>query len=141
VLDFGAVARLPDGLPASMGALLAIAMRGDSAAVHEGLVAEGFIKPNVSVDENSLLAYLAPFTEPAAHAEFTYSRDWMRKQFSRVNDPRNPDFVVGMKLNLPPSYLLIHRVWLGSIGVLCQLNATVPARAELERWLPGFATN
>jgi predicted unusual protein kinase regulating ubiquinone biosynthesis (AarF/ABC1/UbiB family) len=141
VLDFGAVAKLPEGLPASMGALLAIAMRGDSAAVYEGLVSEGFIKPNVAIDQESLLAYLAPFTEPAEHAEFTYSREWMRSQFSRVNDPRNPDFVVGMKLNLPPSYLLIHRVWLGSIGVLCQLGATVPARAELEKWLPGFAAN
>ena len=30
--------------------------------------------------------------------------------------------------NLPPSYLLIHRVTLGSIGVLCQLGATAPFR-------------
>jgi len=139
VLDYGAVARLPDGFPASMGALLAIAIRGDSAAVRDGLAAEGFIKPGVELDQQSLLAYLAPFTEPADTETFTYSREWMRKQFNRVNDPRNPDFVVGMKLNLPPNYLLIHRVWLGSIGVMCQLGATVPARTEIEKWLPGFS--
>ncbi|MEI7779356.1 MAG: AarF/ABC1/UbiB kinase family protein, partial [Actinomycetes bacterium] len=46
---------------------------------------------------------------------------------------------IGLKINLPPSYLLIHRVWLGGIGVLCQLGAQVPVRAELERWVPGFA--
>ena len=33
----------------------------------------------------------------------------------------------------------MHRVWLGGVGVLCQLGAEVPMRAELERWLPGFA--
>ena len=45
---------------------------------------------------------------------------------------------MGLKLNLPPSYALIHRVWLGAIGVLCQLDATVASRAEVERWVPGF---
>jgi hypothetical protein len=34
---------------------------------------------------------------------------------------------------------LIHRVTLGSIGVLCQLEASARYRAVVERWLPGFA--
>ena len=66
-------------------------------------------------------------------------RDWMRGQFNRINDPRQPDWSVRFKINLPPSYLLIHRTWLGGIGVLSQLDATVPMRAELERWVPEFA--
>lgn len=41
-------------------------------------------------------------------------------------------------MNLPPAYLLIHRVTLSTIGVLCQLGATVRLRDELEEWLPGF---
>jgi hypothetical protein len=45
---------------------------------------------------------------------------------------------LGKQLNLPPSYLLIHRVTLSTVGVLCQLNATVRLRAELQAWLPGF---
>lgn len=45
---------------------------------------------------------------------------------------------MGRQLNLPPSYLLIHRVTLSTIGVLCQLGATVRLRDELEEWLPGF---
>ncbi|MEP7178477.1 MAG: AarF/ABC1/UbiB kinase family protein, partial [Pseudonocardiales bacterium] len=43
------------------------------------------------------------------------------------------------QFNLPPSYLLIHRVTLGSIGVLCQLGATAPYRSLAEQWQPGFA--
>ena len=43
------------------------------------------------------------------------------------------------RLNLPPSYLLIHRTWLGAIGVLSQLEAEAPFRRILEEHLPGFA--
>ncbi len=138
VLDFGAVAHLPDGLPNAMGRLMRIALSGDADQVVEGLRQEKFIKPHITLDAHQLLDYLAPFVEPARVPHFRYSRDWMRQQFSRVNDPRNPDFTVGMKINLPPNYLLIHRVWLGGIGVTCQLDADVPVRAEIERWVPGF---
>jgi len=63
----------------------------------------------------------------------------MREQFSRLKDPRSENWTVGLKLNLPPEYLLVHRVWMGGIGVLCQLGAEVPMRQVLDEWLPGFA--
>ena len=139
VLDFGAVAELRDGLPSAMGRLLRIAMSGDAQTVADGLRDEGFIRPNVEIEPQAVLDYLAPFVEPARWETFHFDRDWMRAQFGRLNDVRRPDFTIGLKLNLPPSYMLIHRVWLGSIGVLCQLDATVPMRGELERWVPEFA--
>ncbi|MGN6243144.1 MAG: AarF/UbiB family protein, partial [Motilibacteraceae bacterium] len=139
VLDFGAVSRLPDGLPPSIGHLLRVALEEDADAVVEGLRREGFIRAKVQVDAQQLLDYLAPFIEPAAVEEFTFERAWMRAQFNRINDPRQPTYTLGLKLNLPPSYLLIHRVWLGGIGVLSQLGTTAPFRGELMRWLPGFA--
>ena len=138
ILDFGAVAELPGGLPVAMGTLLRIALTGDADSVAEGLREEGFIRPSVAVDPQQVLDYLDPFVEPARHEQFHFSRSWMRGQFARMNDVRNPDFTIGLKLNLPPSYALIHRVWLGCIAVLCQLDATVPMRAELEEWSPGF---
>ena len=138
VLDFGAVAHLPDGLPLAMGTLLRLAQSGDADTVLEGLRTEGFVRPHIEIDPEQVLSYLDPFVEPARQETFTFSRDWMRGQFTRLNDIRNPDFTVGLKLNLPPSYALIHRVWLGTIGVLCQLGATVPMRSELEQWAPGF---
>jgi predicted unusual protein kinase regulating ubiquinone biosynthesis (AarF/ABC1/UbiB family) len=138
ILDFGAVAELPDGLPNAMGSLLRIAMEGDADTVAEGLRREGFILPNVKLDPQQVLNYLDPFVQPAKEEEFHFSRDWMRGQFARLNDVRNPDFTIGLKLNLPPSYALIHRVWLGCIAVLCQLDATVPMQRELQEWAPGF---
>lgn len=138
VLDFGAVADLPQGLPPAMGSLLRIAMSGDADEVMAGLRREGFVRPNVELDAQQLLSYLEPFVEPARHETFHFNREWLRGQFTRLNDVRNPDFMVGLKINLPPSYALIHRVWIGSIAVLCQLGATVPVRAVLDEWVPDF---
>ena len=58
---------------------------------------------------------------------------------ARIGDPRREEAKVGRLFNLPPSYLLIHRVTMGSIGVLSQLGATAPFRALAQRWQPGFA--
>jgi predicted unusual protein kinase regulating ubiquinone biosynthesis (AarF/ABC1/UbiB family) len=139
VLDYGAVGHLSQGLPPIIGHLLRMAMEDDAAAVLAGLVEEGFVKSGSRVEAQALLDFLAPFVEPARSERFQFNRAWLRGQFGRLNDPRNPDFAIGMKLNLPAEYLLIHRVWLGGIGVLCQLDAEVEMRAELERWVPGFA--
>jgi hypothetical protein len=45
---------------------------------------------------------------------------------------------IGRRLNLPPSYLLIHRVSTAGIGVLCQLECEGQFRAEVLRWMPGY---
>jgi len=139
VVDFGAVARLPErGLPRSMGRLIKIAMRDNYEDVLTGLREEGFVKPNISIDPDELRAYLSPFVEPATHESFAFSRAWMREQFQRIQNPREPGSTLALRLNLPPSYLLIHRVWIGSIGVLCQLEADLPFKQMLSDALPGF---
>jgi hypothetical protein len=139
VVDFGAVARLPDHqLPRSIGSLMRIAMLDDYDDVLASLRDEGFVKPNIKIDPDDLRDYLGPFIDPAREERFTFSRGWMRAQFQRLNDPREPGYTMTLKLNLPPSYLLIHRVWIGGIGVLCQLGATAPFHQILTESLPGF---
>jgi predicted unusual protein kinase regulating ubiquinone biosynthesis (AarF/ABC1/UbiB family) len=138
VLDFGAVKRLPDGMPPEIGELLTLALLEDSEGVVTGLREEGFIKASISIDAEGLLDYLSPFLEPARHTTWTFSREWLRALFNHVNDPRRPQWSVGLKLNLPPEYLLIHRVWIGGIGVLCQIEGEVPVLEVLGDWLPNF---
>lgn len=138
VLDFGAVNRLPDGFPPAIGRLLGCALGGNREAVLAGLRAEGFVNPGRDVDPDELLAYLNPFLDPARSETFHFSRAWLRAQAARVGDPRTQAAALGRQLNLPPSYLLIHRVWLGGVGVLCQLDARGPFQAEMRRWLPAL---
>ena len=139
VLDYGAVNRLPDGLPTPIGPLLRAAIAGDAAGVLDGLRAEGFVRSGIDLDAQALLDYLSPILDPAREETFRFSRSWLRRQAVRVGDPRSPAYSTGLQLNLPPEYLLIHRVTTGAIGVLCQLEAQAAWREELQRWLPGFA--
>ncbi len=138
VLDFGAVKHLPDGMPAEVPVLLRAALAGDGEAVVQGLREAGFIKDSIDIDPDALLAYLDPFLAPAREPVFAFSRAWLREVVAHVKDPRRPGWSVGLKLNLPPQYLLLHRVWLGGIGVLCQVGGSVPVLDVLEEWLPGF---
>jgi predicted unusual protein kinase regulating ubiquinone biosynthesis (AarF/ABC1/UbiB family) len=139
VIDFGAVARLPGGLPEPIGRLTRTALDGDARTVLAGLQAEGFVRPDADIDADRVLRYLRPMLEPLARDSFRFTREWMRRQAARIADPRSEVAQVGRQLNLPPSYLLIHRVTIGSIGVLCQLDAEAPYRGIVERWQPGFA--
>jgi predicted unusual protein kinase regulating ubiquinone biosynthesis (AarF/ABC1/UbiB family) len=139
VLDFGAVNRLPNGFPPAIGTLLSLALRGNQEAVVAGLRDEGFIKPGDQIDADELLAYLNPFLDPARQETFHFSRAWLRRQAARIGDPRTSAGAMARQLNLPPSYLLIHRVWMGGVGVLSQLDARGPFRAEMRAWLPGRA--
>lgn len=134
VLDFGAVDALPKGLPRAMGHILSAALRGDAEAMHRGLDDEGFIRGRV--DATDVLAFLEPFVEPLHSETFHFTRAWFRSHAVRLQDPRRDDFGLGLNLTLPPEYLLIHRVWAGGLGVLSQLDATVPARSLVATWIP-----
>ncbi|MEV6399391.1 AarF/ABC1/UbiB kinase family protein [Streptomyces sp. NPDC051907] len=138
VLDFGTVDRLPGGLPATIGECLRMTLEGEAETVYELLCSDGFVKESIELDPDAVLEYLLPIIEPAEVEEFTFTRGWMRQQAARLADIRSPAHQLGKQLNLPPAYLLIHRVTLSTIGVLCQLNATVRLRDELESWVPGF---
>jgi hypothetical protein len=139
VIDFGAVARMPEGTPEPIGRIAGLAIRGNAEGVVNGLRDEGFVSQTEPIDAQALLEWLQPMLTPVAEDEFRFTRAWLRAEAARLASPRSPSFQLSRQLNLPPSYLMIHRVTLGSIGVLCQLEAKAPYRAILERWLPGFA--
>ena len=139
VLDFGAVDRLPDGLPPIFGELLRMMHdeHTDPRDVEQELRSYGFLREGVSVDLDALHAFLAPLAEPSRVESFAFSREWLRGEAGRVTDRRSAN--VARQLNLPPSYILIHRVSTAGIGVLCQLECEGRFRDEVVRWVPGYA--
>ena len=139
VLDFGSVLVMPGGLPPTFGGLIRAMTATDPEAVEARLREGGFIAPDAHIEVEKLIDYLSPFSEPSRHEVFTFSREWLKSEFGRVNDPRNPDFTVALQLTIPADQLFTHRLWLGLVGVLCGLGATVRVRSELEAHLPGFA--
>jgi predicted unusual protein kinase regulating ubiquinone biosynthesis (AarF/ABC1/UbiB family) len=140
VLDFGAVDHLPDGLPPFFGRLLRI-MHSDTdgvniAAVEQELRDNGFLRPGIHVDLDALYAFLAPLAEPSRVDSFKFNREWLRGEAARVTDMRTSN--IARQLNLPPSYVLIHRMSTAGIGVLCQLECEGNFRAEVLPWMPGY---
>jgi predicted unusual protein kinase regulating ubiquinone biosynthesis (AarF/ABC1/UbiB family) len=138
VLDFGAVDRLPGGLPPFIGQVLRIIHDGgDFSPAGQVMREQGFVRDGMDVDLDALRGFLAPLAEPSRVERFQFSRDWLRNEAFRLPDARVAN--LGRRLNLPPSYVLIHRVSTAGIGVLCQLGSEGPFRAEVIRWLPGYA--
>src|SRR5437763_1271249 len=137
VLDFGAVDRLPDGIPPFIGKLLRIMHDdGDIDEVEQELRAQGFLREGIEVDLDALRAFLAPLAEPSRVESFKFSREWIGDEAAQGTDLRPSN--IGRKFNVPPSYVLIHRVSTAGIGVLCQLECEGPFRAEVIKWIPGY---
>jgi predicted unusual protein kinase regulating ubiquinone biosynthesis (AarF/ABC1/UbiB family) len=137
VLDFGAVDRLPGGFHRRIGVLMRIGTMLDVGQIERALRAEDFIREGVEIDSEALHAFIAPVAEPLIEETFKFSREWLRQEAARVTDLRPTNVV--RQLNLPPSYVLIHRVVTAGTGVLCQLEAEGPFRGEALAWVPGFA--
>jgi predicted unusual protein kinase regulating ubiquinone biosynthesis (AarF/ABC1/UbiB family)/HSP20 family molecular chaperone IbpA len=138
VLDFGAVDRLPDGFPPIFGRVLRLIHEGgDPARLEDEFRSHGYLRDGVSVDLTALGAFLAPLAEPSRAESFSFSREWLRTETMRASAARSSSVL--RRLNLPPSYVLIHRVLGAGLGVLCQLECEVPFRAEVLRWIPGYA--
>jgi len=137
VIDFGAVDRLPGGFHVRIGTLMRIGTLLDIDSIMDALREEGFIREGVEIDPESLSAFIVPIAQPLIEDTFKFSREWLRQEFARVTDLRPTNVV--RQLNLPPSYVLIHRVVAAGTGVLCQLEAEGPFRGEALRWVPGFA--
>ena len=132
----------PRGCPASIGRLLAIALDGRRATrCSTGCARRASSSRPMRLDAQELLDYLAPLRRarpPRRRSRF--SRAWLRAEAARISDPRRADFSLGPQAQPapvvpadPPGL-----AW-AAIGVLCQLEAEVSTRPEMERWLPGFA--
>lgn len=138
VIDFGAVAQLPDGAPPLLGHIMRLALAARSDELVEALRDAGFIRPGTTLDPDDVHAYLSPLVAPLTTERFHFTRRWAQRQAGRMGDMQGQDFQTGRSLNLPPSWLMIHRVTAGATGILCQLDAEVPLREIVERWQPGF---
>ena len=138
VLDFGAADRLPDGFPPIFGRVLRLMHEGgDLARLESEFRSHGYLRDGVSVDLTALRAFLVPLAEPSRSESFRFSREWLRTETMQASALRSSSVL--RRLNLPPSYVLIHRVLAAGLGVLCQLECEAPFRAEVLRWMPGYA--
>ena len=139
VIDYGAVARLPHGIPRVLGHIIRLALDGNATEMMRLMREHRFITVGSKITAQDALDYLSPFVEPLTVDRFHFTRRGLQHQAARIGDVSGKDFRTARFLNLPAEYLLIHRTTAGNTGILCQLDAEVSVRDIAERWVPGFA--
>jgi hypothetical protein len=138
MVDYGAVAPMPGGIPPVLARILRHIADGDREALMALLHREGFIHGDVGPDD--VLAYIGALADPLRVPRFRFDRAWMAAQGARVADLRGAAYrETGRALTLPADHLVFLRVLTGWMNVLAQLECTVAVRAIVERWVPAFA--
>src|SRR5580700_7803170 len=136
MLDFGAVAAMPGGIPAPFGQLATAVLAGDGAAVIRLARQVGALAPGAEVDPRLIIELLHPLAATGADITFTYSRAWLRGLMAHLTQPR---FAPALRyLTPPPQYALVWRATLSAAGLFAQLGATVPTRGFHLAYSPGF---
>jgi predicted unusual protein kinase regulating ubiquinone biosynthesis (AarF/ABC1/UbiB family) len=136
MLDFGAVAAVPGGIPAPFGQLAAAVLAGDGPSVVRLARQVGVLPPGVELDECLVVELLHPMVATAAAYDFTYSRPWLRGLMAHFTEPR---FAPALRNLTPPrEYALVWRATLSAAGLFAQLGATVPTRGFHLAYSPGF---
>lgn len=138
VLDFGAVKELPDGLPSFIGEIIRLVLQDRPDAAVQGLRENDFLRGDLEVDPRELIDYVGSVLDPIKTDRFRFTREWLQAEAARLTNPKGPAMKFGRQLNLPSEYVMIHRVLLGSIGILSQLGAEAGYRQIVTDWLPGF---
>ena len=136
VLDFGAVAATPGGIPAPFGQLAGAVLAGDGTAAISLARQVGALAHGAEVDPGVIVDLLHPVVATAATDSFTYSRPWLRSLMAHLTAPRFAPTV--HKLTPPPEYALVWRATLSAAALFAQLGATVPTRGFHLAYSPGF---
>ncbi|HEY9416011.1 MAG TPA: AarF/ABC1/UbiB kinase family protein [Pseudonocardia sp.] len=138
MIDFGAVARLPEGIPRPLGQILRLAADERPDELLELLRREGFVGLQDKVTGEDALNYIGALGNPLRVDYFHFNRDFMQAEGTRLTDFGGSDFQTGRALSLPPQYLMVLRVVVGWFSILSQIDCSAAAREIVVEWVPGF---
>jgi predicted unusual protein kinase regulating ubiquinone biosynthesis (AarF/ABC1/UbiB family) len=139
VIDFGAVAPLPGGLPIELGHMLRYALDKDYEHLVTTMEKIGFIQPGEQVSVREIDDMLRQYVEPVQTDVFHYTRKWLQKMTAVQMDRSVAQIKMARQLDLPPKLALPLRVIASTVAISAQLDAHVPVKDVVLQYLPGFA--
>lgn len=139
VIDFGAVAPLPDGFPVELGVIMRSALDKNYDVLLPTMEKVGFIQKGRQVSQRDIDEMLRAYVEPIEVDVFHYNRKWLQKMTSVEVDRSVAQIRTARQMDLPPKLAIPMRVIMSVAAILCQLDAHVPIRALSEELIPGFA--
>jgi len=139
VIDFGAVAPLPDGLPVELGMMIRLARDKDYDLLLPTMEKVGFIQKGEQVSVKEIDDMLRQYVEPIQVKVFHYTRKWLQKM-AAVNMAGSVEQIkTARQMDLPAKLAIPLRVIASIVAISAQLDAHVPVRALAEQLIPGFA--
>jgi predicted unusual protein kinase regulating ubiquinone biosynthesis (AarF/ABC1/UbiB family) len=139
VIDFGAVAPLPGGLPIELGMAIRLARDKNYDLLLPTMEKAGFIQKGQQVSVADIDQMLRQYVEPIQVEVFHYTRKWLQGMTAIEMDRSVAQIRAARQMDLPPKLVIPMRVIMSVAAILCQLDAHVPIRAISEELVPGFA--
>ena len=139
VIDFGAVAPLPDGLPVELGMIIRLARDKNYDLLLPTMEKVGFIQKGEQVPIKEIDDMLRQYVEPIQVEVFHYSRKWLQKMAAANMAGSVEQIKTARQMDLPAKLAIPLRVIASIVAISAQLDAHVPVRALAEELIPGFA--
>ncbi|QRY54397.1 ABC1 kinase family protein [Mycolicibacterium septicum] len=139
VIDFGAVAPLPDGFPTALGECIRLARDKNYDELLPTMEEAGFIQKGEQVSIEEVDDMLRQYVEPIEVDVFHYNRRWIQRMAAGQMDNWVAQIRTARQLDLPPNLAIPLRVIASTIAMCCQLDAHVPVKAIATELVPGFA--
>ena len=139
VIDFGAVAPLPEGLPVEMGMMIRLAQEKNYDLLLPTMEKVGFVQHGEHLAVEDIDEMLAQYVEPVGVPVFHYTRKWLQRH-AAANMERTPQNLrMARQMDLPAGLAIPLRVIASTVAISCQLDCHVPVRAMAEELIPGYA--
>ncbi|MGK2880919.1 MAG: macrolide-binding ATPase MABP-1 [Mycobacterium sp.] len=139
VIDFGAVAPLPGGMPVELGRLLRYAVDKNYDKLLTTMEAIGFIQKGEQVSPREIDDMLQQYVQPLEVDVFHYSRKWLQRMTAIDFDRAAGQIKAARQMNIPPKLAIPMRVIASIVAISCQLDAHVPVRQIAVDLVPGFS--
>ncbi|MGE2692700.1 macrolide-binding ATPase MABP-1 [Mycolicibacterium pulveris] len=139
VIDFGAVAPMPGGIPPELGMATRFAIAKDYDNLLPVMEKIGFIQKGEQVSTRELDEMLRPYVEPLQVEVFHYTRKWIQKMTVADMDRSVAQVRTARQMDIPAALAIPMRVIASNVAISCQLDARIPARRLAIELIPGFA--
>jgi predicted unusual protein kinase regulating ubiquinone biosynthesis (AarF/ABC1/UbiB family) len=139
VIDFGAVAPLPGGIPIELGLMVRYAQEKNYELLLPTMEKVGFIQKGEQVSVREIDDLLRQHVEPLEVEEFHYTRKWLQKMTAVNMDRSVAQIRTARQMDIPAKLAIPMRVIASNVAISCQLDAHVPVRALAAELIPGYA--
>jgi predicted unusual protein kinase regulating ubiquinone biosynthesis (AarF/ABC1/UbiB family) len=141
VIDFGAVAPMPGGLPIELGEAVRYAIAKDYDRLLPTMEKVGFIQKGEQVSHRELDDMLRQYVDPFEVEVFHYTRKWLQRMtvMNMTPDRAAGQLKAARQMDIPAKLAIPMRVIASNVAISCQLDAHIPAKALALELIPGFA--